>query len=121
MPGFLSLAVVAAFFAASLYGPVYRELTILGVFRNPSSAVIAEDQGFYKIDDTIHCEDLHYHSNRLFTACEDSPQTRFGWFPPMVVFTQPPLATGSIHVIDPEVSLPGLLDSLVDLNCMIRR
>lgn len=107
MPGLFSLAVVALLVGA-IYGPVYRELTIFGVFRTPSRAVIAEDQSFYKIEDTVHCEDLHHYANRLFAACEDSSQTRFGWFPPMVIFTQTPQSTGSIHVIDPQVSLPGL-------------
>lgn len=120
MPGVFSLAVVIALLAATLYEPVYRQLTIVGVFRDPSRAVIAEDQGFYKIDDTVHCEDLHYHSDRLFTACEDSPQVRFEWFPPMVVFTRPSLSTGSIHVIDPKVSLPGP-GSRVDLNRTARQ
>lgn len=97
-----NLALVAIL-VASLYGPVNRVVTVLGVFRTPSPAVIA-DQGFYKIADTTQCEDLHLYADKLFAACEDAPQTRHVWFPPMAVFTQTPQTTGSIHVIDPKVS-----------------
>jgi hypothetical protein len=103
MMGLMNLAVIALMLA-TLYKPVSRELTVLGVFRTPSPAAIAE-QAVYRIEDTAHCEDLHEYGGKLFAACEDTPQTRFGWFPPVEVFTQTPQTTGSIHVIDPKVSL----------------
>lgn len=98
----LNLA-LAALLVATLYGPVSRELTILGVFRKPAPVAIAQNQGFHKIADTVHCEDLHYYGGKLFAACEDDVSTRFGWFPPLEQFKQPPQSPGSIHVIDPKV------------------
>lgn len=106
MPGLVSLA-VAALLAATIYGPVYRELTILGIFRKPTPAVFAENQSFHKIEGTRHCEDIHHYAGNLFAACEGSSQTRFEWFPPMVIFKEKPQSTGSIHVIDPKVSYLG--------------
>lgn len=109
MPGFIRIALLALL-AATLYAPLKHELNILGVLRSPT-AFIAKDQEFYKIADTVHCEDLHYYDGKIFTACEDSSETRFGWFPPLVTFTQLPKSAGSIHVIDPKVcKLPACED-----------
>ena len=92
---------------ASLYAPAFlRLLHVLGVFRQPqSSDVSAVD--LVAIEDTVHCEDLHLHepSNTLFTACEDSADTRFSWFPGLATFKDPIKAVssrGSIHTIDPK-------------------
>ncbi|KAF7171118.1 hypothetical protein CNMCM5623_003568 [Aspergillus felis] len=104
MAGFVHLALLAVL-AATLYGPVYRQLTILGVFRHPAPLVIVEGQGYHKIADTMQCEDLHYWqpTNKIFTACEDSVLPRFKWFPPLANLEQPAgTSTGSIHVIDPK-------------------
>jgi hypothetical protein len=67
------------------------------------------------IEDTRHCEDLHYWETRngkavLFTACEGKGSRRLKWFPPMTVFEGPEELgsedmTGSIYVLDPKVSL----------------
>lgn len=102
MRGLINLAIIAAVIA-SLYGPVSRALTVLGVFRTSTPAALAENQGFFKIADTVHCEDLHHYGDKLYAACEDSAETRYKWFPPMEVFTRRPRTTGSIHVIDPKV------------------
>ncbi|KAH2672123.1 hypothetical protein KXV51_005812 [Aspergillus fumigatus] len=83
MAGFVPLALLAVL-AATLYGPVYQQLTIMGV----SSG------------------DLHYWqpTNKIFTACEDSVLPRFKWFPPLGNLEEPAVAsTGSIHVIDPKI------------------
>lgn len=93
---------------AVTYGPVSHYLTVVGAWRHPSRMVFATDSDLVKIKDTIVCEDLHlYHpTNTLFTACEDDPHRRFGWFPPLGNFERPPQTTedgGSIHIIDPEV------------------
>ncbi|GIC86519.1 uncharacterized protein Aud_002893 [Aspergillus udagawae] len=104
MAGFIYLALLAVL-AATLYGPVYRQVTILGVFRHPAPLVIVEGQGYHKIADTMQCEDLHYWqpTNKIFTACEDSVLPRFKWFPPLGNLEQPAVtSTGSIHVIDPK-------------------
>ncbi|KAF4253175.1 hypothetical protein KXX16_005288 [Aspergillus fumigatus] len=90
MAGFVPLALLAVL-AATLYGPVYQQLTIVG--------------GYHKIADTMQCEDLHYWqpTNKIFTACEDSVLPRFKWFPPLGNLEEPAVAsTGSIHVIDPK-------------------
>uniref|UniRef100_A0A8H7N506 Serum paraoxonase/arylesterase family protein n=1 Tax=Bionectria ochroleuca TaxID=29856 RepID=A0A8H7N506_BIOOC len=91
----------AAFLAAYYFPVVHHWLTVLGFLR---SANISHVEGeIIRIEDTIHCEDIHRYSDWLFTACEDSFPTRFSWFPPLVVFKDPVLASqarGSIHVID---------------------
>ena len=108
MAKWLNLAVLTAL-VAWLAGPLYRQLTVLGVFREHISReqIYTEGQNIFTIADTMQCEDLHYHasSNKLFTACEDSILPRFAWFPPMTNFKKPATGTGSIHVIDPEVIL----------------
>lgn len=102
MGAWLNLALLAAL-VATLYGPVSRELTVLGVWRKADQ--IGAKHLFQEIPDTVHCEDLHYHeaSGQIFTACEDSMQTRFKWFPPLGNMQGPATSTGSIHVIDPKV------------------
>ncbi|PYI10461.1 serum paraoxonase/arylesterase family protein [Aspergillus sclerotiicarbonarius CBS 121057] len=103
MKSYVNLAVLAVL-VASLYGPVVRELTVLGVFRSATGAVSHQGAPMHTIADTIHCEDLHYYrpAGQLFTACEDSVLPRFQWFPPVVTFKGPADTTGSIHVIDPK-------------------
>lgn len=97
-------------FAAYLYGSsLHRVVTVLGCLRKPGNTPVANLADIVTIEDTIHCEDLHYHalSNSLFTACEDASDTRFGWFPGLATFENPTLGQrgrGSIHVIDPVVS-----------------
>lgn len=105
MGTWINLALLAVL-VASLYGPVLRELTVLGVFRQLGDAPgIAAHQTVHHIADTVHCEDLHFHarSGHIFTACEDTAATRFGWFPPLGNMRGPTSARGSIHVIDPKV------------------
>jgi hypothetical protein len=94
---------------AYTYGPaVQRFLTCIGTFRTAASTLV--DPGdLVIIDDTIHCEDLHYYapSGEIFTACEDSNTLRFSWFPALGLFGDTEAAAkakGSIHVIDPKVS-----------------
>ncbi|KAK4446853.1 hypothetical protein QBC34DRAFT_382927 [Podospora aff. communis PSN243] len=102
-----SLTGILLAYAVYILGPpLQRSLTVLGVFRRePLSTLSAEE--IIVIQDTTHCEDLHYYapSNTLFAACEDNPNTRFGWFPPLATFDDPELGRrgrGSIHVIDPK-------------------
>ncbi|KAL1851830.1 hypothetical protein Plec18167_009469 [Paecilomyces lecythidis] len=100
---------------AVTYGPVSHYLTVVGAWRHPSRMVFATDSDLVKIKDTIVCEDLHlYHpTNTLFTACEDDPHRRFGWFPPLGNFERPPQTTedgGSIHIIDPETKVSTRLE-----------
>ncbi|GKZ80952.1 hypothetical protein AnigIFM56816_005462 [Aspergillus niger] len=103
MKSYINLAIVAVLFA-SLYGPVTRELKVLGAFRSASETTSSQSNPVHPIADTIHCEDLHYYqpAGQLFTACEDSIVPRFRWFPPLVNFDGPADTKGSIHVIDPQ-------------------
>ncbi|RAL06885.1 serum paraoxonase/arylesterase family protein [Aspergillus homomorphus CBS 101889] len=89
---------------AYLYGPVCHWLTVLGVFRAAADVVTAEAQKIHKIEDTMQCEDMHYHqpSGYIFTACEDSFLPRFKWFPPLGNLEGPAPSTGSFHLIDPK-------------------
>ncbi|KAB8254247.1 hypothetical protein BDV32DRAFT_18999 [Aspergillus pseudonomiae] len=103
MGSLLNLAILTIL-VATFYGPVYRQLTVLGVLRKATDEVrLAEQQAFHRIEDTMQCEDLHYYmpSHKIFTACEDSVLPRFKWFPPLGNFEGPVDSTGSIHVIDP--------------------
>lgn len=88
---------------------IYHNAIVFGFLRtNPASTHVQQEDIQY-IPDTVHCEDLHYHapSKTLFTACEDHPETRFQWFPPLTNFNDSSILKtyrGSLHVIDPEVS-----------------
>ncbi|KAI1856310.1 uncharacterized protein JN550_013860, partial [Neoarthrinium moseri] len=90
---------------AYLYPGIQRVITVLGVFRTPATVQLTSSEDLVYVDGTIHCEDVHYHapSHKLFTACEDSPVTRFGWFPPLAKFNASVLnqARGGLFVIDP--------------------
>ncbi|KAK0619382.1 hypothetical protein B0T14DRAFT_432014 [Immersiella caudata] len=108
-----SLTGILLAYAVYVLGPpIHHSLTVLGVFRrDPLSTLSAEE--FIIIRDTTHCEDLHYYapSGSLFAACEDNPDTRFGWFPPLANFDDPELGKrgrGSIHVIDPKARHPTM-------------
>lgn len=95
--------------AAYLYGPAtHGTLTKMGVFRQLASTPLANAEDLVVINDTVHCEDLHYYppANTLFTACEDVSATRFKWFPPLALYGDASTAwnaRGSIHTIDPQV------------------
>lgn len=84
---------------------------ITGPFLTPNPTVLGEGQGPIYIEDTVHCEDVHHYrpANLLFAACEDSKSTRFDWFPALAHLTPRPEARGSIHVVNPAVSLVLLL------------
>ncbi|KAJ9204926.1 hypothetical protein DTO166G4_7678 [Paecilomyces variotii] len=110
----LLLALLTVLLAVT-YGPVSHYLTVIGAWRHPSRRVLATDSDLVKIEDTIICEDLHlYHpTNTLFSACEDDFHRRFGWFPPLGNFENPPQSTeggGSIHIIDPETKVSARLE-----------
>ncbi|KAF4122885.1 Serum paraoxonase arylesterase family protein [Geosmithia morbida] len=102
---FLGAGLVALLVA--VYAPVIGHfITMIGVFRHPRQTHANASQ-VVVIDDTVHCEDLHHHvaSNTLFTACEDSPDTRMSWFPGLAILDDPVKAMnsrGSIHTIDPK-------------------
>lgn len=100
----ISLGLVAL--VAFLAGPISHFVHITGFFLTPNSTVLGQGEGPIHIEDTIHCEDVHHYrpANLLFTACEDNKSTRFSWFPPLGSLL-PLTAQGSIHVVDPKVSL----------------
>jgi hypothetical protein len=104
-PKTLALSALAIGLGVLLARPINRFTTVLGVFRQPANTFV-EDGDFVRIEDTMLCEDLHLHkaSGLLFTACEDSYESRFSWFPGLGVLHDPLTASksrGSIHVIDP--------------------
>ncbi|KAK8094649.1 serum paraoxonase/arylesterase family protein [Apiospora hydei] len=98
------LSVVLAYLCGT---QVYRQLTIFGLFRTPSSTHISTDDTIVVIEGTKHCEDLHWHepSQRLFTACEGPQTTRFSWWPPLTNHEDPTAlkdARGLLVVVDPK-------------------
>ena len=119
--GFFSSAVGLSLFAAlaTILIPWGNHIIkIGGPFLTPNPTVLAEGHGPIYIEDTVHCEDVHHYqpANLLFAACEDAKSTRFDWFPPLGHLTPRPEARGSIHVVDPKVSLVIRLYRIVDLG-----
>lgn len=92
------------------YAPIKQRLVTLGVLRKSSSIQNIHGSELRIIPDTRHCEDLHFWpgSGLLYTACEGKDSPRMRWFPPMTVFDEVPVetgvATGSLYVLDPDVS-----------------
>ncbi|RGP64329.1 serum paraoxonase arylesterase 2 [Fusarium longipes] len=104
-PKTLVLSALTVGLGLLLARPVNRLTTVFGVFRQPANTIV-EDGNFVTIEDTMLCEDLHLYkpSGLLYTACEDSYESRFSWFPGLGVLHDPltgSKARGSIHVIDP--------------------
>ncbi|KAL4732166.1 hypothetical protein ACLX1H_001174 [Fusarium chlamydosporum] len=104
-PKTLALSAITIGLGIFFAKPINRFTTVIGVFREPVNTIV-EDGNFVTIQDTMLCEDLHLHksSGMLFTACEDSYEPRFSWFPGLGVLHDPltgSKARGSIHVIDP--------------------
>ncbi|KAK6712303.1 hypothetical protein SNK05_006758 [Fusarium graminearum] len=105
-PKTLALSALAIGLGVLVARPINRFTTVLGVFRQPANTIV-KDGDFVTIADTMLCEDLHLHksSGLLYTACEDSYESRFSWFPGLGVLHDPLTASksrGSIHVIDPK-------------------
>ncbi|SPO00353.1 related to serum paraoxonase/arylesterase family protein [Cephalotrichum gorgonifer] len=103
----IAVALIAAWFAYIFGADIFRLLKVVGILQRPDYLSAFESSEVITIADTTHCEDLHFHkpSNLLFTACEDTEETRYAWFPPVAIFDDPVLAEtarGSFHVIDPE-------------------
>ncbi|CEJ56848.1 hypothetical protein PMG11_05565 [Penicillium brasilianum] len=104
--GLLSSAFLGLFaILVAVLGPaVIHMIRICGPFQTPHPTVLGAGQGPIVIEDTVHCEDLHYHrpANLLFTACEDVKDIRFGWFPGLGHLDAKAVGQGSIHVVDPK-------------------
>ncbi|KAJ4252867.1 hypothetical protein NW762_010773 [Fusarium torreyae] len=105
-PKVLALSAITVGLGVLLARPINRFTTVMGVFREPANTIVA-DGDFITIEDTTVCEDLHHHqdSGLLFTACDDSYEARFSWFPGLGVLHDPLSSAkvrGSIHVIDPK-------------------
>ncbi|KAL2882065.1 hypothetical protein SGCOL_002326 [Colletotrichum sp. CLE4] len=97
-----------AIFGGYNYAPAAkRTITLAGIGREKLNTPVAQAGDFIYIDDTIHCEDIHYHtpSGLLFTACEDNEEGRGKWFPGLGTLDDPLTGSkqkGSLHVIDPK-------------------
>ncbi|KAM0206830.1 hypothetical protein ACHAQI_008055 [Fusarium lateritium] len=105
-PKVLAFSAITICAGVLLARPFNRVTTVLGAFRQPVNTIV-DDADFIAIDDTMLCEDIHLHSSSglLFTACEDSYESRFSWFPGLGVLHDPLTGSksrGSIHVIDPK-------------------
>ncbi|KAJ5377830.1 uncharacterized protein N7496_005239 [Penicillium cataractarum] len=104
--GLLSSAFLGLFtMLVAILGPaVLHIIRVSGPFLTPNPTVLGAGQGPIVIEDTVHCEDLHYHrpANLLFTACEDVKETRFDWFPGLGHLDAKTVGRGSIHVVDPK-------------------
>lgn len=104
-----SLLLLLASFAIYSYRPTKQRLVTLGVTRSPGSISNIHGSQLRIIRNTRDCEDLHYWpaSGLLYTACEGESSPRTRWFPPMAVFDERPVETGSstggLFMIDPEV------------------
>jgi hypothetical protein len=105
--GLLSSAFLGLFAVlVAVLGPaVIHMIRICGPFQTPHPTVLGAGQGPIVIEDTVHCEDLHYHrpANLLFTACEDVKDIRFDWFPGLGHLDAKAVGQGSIHIVDPKV------------------
>ncbi|KFA45618.1 hypothetical protein S40293_08631, partial [Stachybotrys chartarum IBT 40293] len=116
----IGLVVALPMLLSYVFVPIYDKLVLVGTFRKLQQSPLDNPDHLVVIDDTIHCEDMHYHaeSNSVFTACEDSHETRFSWFPGLTLYNKP-LAVldsrGSIHVIDAETKTSRRL-KFVDFN-----
>lgn len=89
--------------SALLFSPIHQRLTTFGAIRGH----IENDhgvEGLRVIPGTTMCEDLHLEktTNQLFAACQQDPEQRAKWFPPLEDF-QDHTATGggAIVRIDP--------------------
>ncbi|KAL2862949.1 serum paraoxonase/arylesterase family protein [Aspergillus lucknowensis] len=102
--------ILSAILISLLCRSVQRGLTVIGVYQGPVVASSAA-QRIYAIPDTVHCEDIHYYApgDILFTACEDSVQQRFRWFPPLALLDGPVETTGSIRIINPQTKVSSQL------------
>lgn len=100
-----AVSTVLLSFVALLYKPVALRVEVLGLTRPLDKIQNIHGDDFRLIPDTLYCEDLHYHehSNLLFGASEERPETRWKWFPPVANFDDShALDRGTIIVVNPE-------------------
>lgn len=102
------LAISLGYLYTAYYPTVQRAITVFGVHRQPGAVKVASVGDLVLLDNTIHCEDIHYYTptNELYTACEDSLTTRFSWFPPLAEFNASAVkqARAGLFIINPDVS-----------------
>lgn len=101
---------VAVLIAYTVGPDVVRFVRTSGILRTASNTTLLHPEDLVVIGHTTFCEDIHYYApaNQIFTACDDSAETRFKWFPPLGNFDDPEVGRddrGSLVVIDPEVRL----------------
>lgn len=110
------LSVPLGYIYTTVYPAVQRSIITTGIYRHPAAfASVASAGDLVLIDNTIHCEDLHYYAptHELYTACEDSHETRFSWFPPLTEFNASviPRSQGGLFIINPDVRGPPTLNN----------
>lgn len=84
MAAFLFLTtIVVGLLSAFLYSPLKRQAAIVGYTRPLDSWKNVHGIENRAIEDTMACEDLHYHepSGMLYSACMDDMEKASGWFP----------------------------------------
>ena len=98
---------------------IFRLVRVFGVFRVVRNTPIATQAGFTIIDDTPHCEDMHFHepSYQIFAAGEADEVVRFKWWPIVNNFellkVPSSQAQGKLKVIDVKVQSPLATDPVV--------
>lgn len=105
------LAIPLGFLYNAYFPVVQRTITVFGIHRQPAAVKVASSGDMVLLENTMHCEDLHYYAptHELYTACEDSLVTRFSWFPPLTEFNASVIsqARAGLFIINPDVSVSG--------------
>lgn len=103
--------------SALLFNPLHQRLTTFGALRGQVQNIHGVD-GLRTIPGTSMCEDLHleHTTNQLFAACQQDPELRAKWFPPLEVWTDHTATGGGAIVrIDP-ISMTAKTLTLKDFD-----
>ncbi|KAL7622500.1 hypothetical protein AAE478_008007 [Parahypoxylon ruwenzoriense] len=98
-------AAVIGILSMLIYSPLKREIVLLGLTRPLSSWQNVHGIENRVIQDTVACEDLHYHetSGMLYSACGGDMAKAAGWFPGSGTLDHPENpGYGTLVVIDPK-------------------
>ncbi|KAI1373541.1 calcium-dependent phosphotriesterase [Hypoxylon crocopeplum] len=101
---YLTTVVIGAL-SMLLYAPLKREATVLGLLRPLGSWENLHGIENRVIQDTVGCEDLHYHetSGMLYSACGGDIEKIAGWYPGAGSLGHPENpGNGGLVLIDPK-------------------